>query len=209
MPSRKDVFKNLNYYHIYNRTIDKKLIFLDHNLASIFLDTANFYRYINHKISYSVFRRMITKDSQKYKEEHFMNPGIKIVCYVLMPNHYHFILRQQADAGIVKFISNLTNSFTRYFNVLHNRRGPLFLTQFCSVHIRTPVQLTYTSKYIHLNPLKAKIISSTNEIVSYRWSSLRTYLYGLHSEAVDPSYVMKYFQNSSEEYLKYLKLKKS
>jgi putative transposase len=92
-----------------------------------------------------------------------------------MPNHFHLLLKQIGDSGISKFLSNFQNSYTRYFNVKHERDGSLFLDQFKAIRIESDEQLLHVSRYIHLNPYTGFVIKSEKELETYPWSSYTEY----------------------------------
>lgn len=98
---------------------------------------------------------------------------VDIICYCLMPNHFHFLLKQIRDEGITEFISKLSNSYTKYFNIKNKRIGPLFQGEFKATHIETDEQLIHLSRYIHLNPLVGYI---TKDIEDYHFSSYNEYI---------------------------------
>jgi putative transposase len=93
-----------------------------------------------------------------------------------MPNHFHFLLKQLKDNGISKFLGNLQNSYTRYFNIKRERDGSLFLDQFKAVLVRTDEQLVHVSRYIHLNPYTSYVVKEQDDLFKYTWSSLSEYL---------------------------------
>ena len=95
------------------------------------------------------------------------------MCFCLMPNHFHFLVKQLKENGISIFVSQLSNSYTRYFNVKYNRVGPLFQGAFKSVRIETEEQLIHVSRYIHLNPVVSGIAKRPED---YRWSSYAEYI---------------------------------
>ncbi|MBI2590451.1 MAG: hypothetical protein HYW33_01020 [Candidatus Blackburnbacteria bacterium] len=91
-----------------------------------------------------------------------------------MANHFHLILKQIEAGGIQQFLANLQNGYVKYFNLLHTRKGPLFQSSFRAVHIETDEQFLHTTRYVHLNPSTAYIVSPDN-LMSYRWSSFPDY----------------------------------
>jgi putative transposase len=88
-----------------------------------------------------------------------------------MPNHFHLILRQESENGISRFISQLLNSYTRYFNIKNRRIGQLFLDQFKNVLVENDNQLLHLSRYIHLNPYSSQLITNIDNIFNNKWSS--------------------------------------
>lgn len=101
------------------------------------------------------------------------NKIVEIICYCLMPNHFHFLLKQISDGGVTEFVSKLSNSYTKYFNTKNKRTGPILQGEFKSVHVETDEQLIHLSRYIHLNPLVSFL---TKDLNSYRWSSYKEYV---------------------------------
>lgn len=98
---------------------------------------------------------------------------VEIVCYCLMPNHFHFLLQQKVESSITEFVSKLSNSYTKYFNTKNQRVGPLLQGEFKAALIETNEQLIHVSRYIHLNPLVGYL---TKDLESYKWSSYLEYL---------------------------------
>jgi len=110
---------------------------------------------------------------------------VDILAFVLMPNHYHLLLRQRTDNGIAKFMQKLGTGYTMYFNERHERSGALFQGRYKSVHIDNDRQLLYIPHYIHLNPLGLMERGSTSlhknaetYLWEYKWSSYLDYVGG-------------------------------
>lgn len=97
---------------------------------------------------------------------------VDIVAYCLMPTHAHFILRQLKDGGISRYMSNLQNSYTRYFNTKYDRYGPLWGGRFKSVLIDSQEYFLHLTCYIHLNPVSAGLVKRPEE---WEYSSCREY----------------------------------
>lgn len=178
MPGRLLSFVNGNYYHVFNRGIDHRPIFLNNWEFDHAIKAINYYRYEKLPLRLSLF--LIWK--KELKEEFFEKLNnkdslVNIISYCLMPNHFHFLLRQNKDNGISKFLSKFQNSYTKFFNSKHQRTGPLLLDQFKAVEIITEEQLIHVSRYIHLNPYSSGIVKKHKELENYKWSSLSEYLF--------------------------------
>src|SRR3989344_2268388 len=154
MPGRRDIFHTQGIYHIFNRTIDKKPIFLDTKLAQVFLDTLYFYRSQKAYISFSQFRHL-SPDIAVDTENNIANKQyfkINILAYCLMPTHFHLLVEELHEDGIGSVISNSVNSLSRFYNIKKKRKGPLFLPRFQSREVVTDELLAHVSRYQHLNP---------------------------------------------------------
>ena len=119
-----------------------------------------------------------------------------------MPNHFHFLLKQTAEEGIAKFMSNFQNSYTRYFNTRHNRVGPLFQGPFRAVRVETDEQLLHLSRYIHLNPYSSFVVKNIKDLEEYQWSSFKEYL-GKEKGFCQKEIVMSFFKNP-QDYRKFV-----
>ncbi len=139
-------------YHIYNRGIDKKVIFASDIDFEYFLDKLRFYSY---------------------------KTGINIIAYCLLPNHYHFVLQepnpglpngqprvgvnQYRGSVISKFIGLLAHSYTRYFNDKYKRSGRLFEYIYKSREINIEKQLGVITNYVYFNCVKHKLSNTPEE----------------------------------------------
>lgn len=150
---RKTEFTTDWYYHIFNRGTDKRLIFLQNG------DLIKFIRLLN-----------------KYNKQNLVD----ILCYVLMPNHFHLMLKQLKDDGISKFMHNLTISYAKFFNAKYQRNGVLFQGTFRDVEIKSDAQFVNLSTYVHINPAKDRDDLNIDEkmklLDKYLWSSYQDYI---------------------------------
>ena len=76
-----------------------------------------------------------------------------------MPTHFHLILNQKKENGIPRFMSNVLNSYTRYFNTKYKRKGPLWEGRFKGVRVQENEYLLHLTRYIHLNPVSASLVN--------------------------------------------------
>lgn len=166
MGSRKTPLANGEFYHIFNRGVAKMQIFNIFYDYNRFMKTFLYYSIAGPKPKFSIFAPTTTiLDTSK--------KIVDIICYCIMPNHFHFLLQQKKEGGITEFISKLSNSYTKYFNTKNKRVGPILQGDFRAVHIETNEQLLHLTRYIHLNPLVSYLVKDLND---YRWSSYHEYI---------------------------------
>lgn len=165
-------------YHIFNRSVGGQPIFVDNRACSRAIELINFYRFLRPSIRYSHYNRLSKEQKLNFWDGLVKNHvnQVEILAFCLMPNHFHFVLRQSADTGIIKFMNNFQNSYARYFNTKFDRYGSLFQARFKSVHIETDAQLLHVVRYVHLNPLTSFVLKDKSELKNYPWSSFKEYL---------------------------------
>src|SRR3989344_879208 len=134
------------YYHIYNRGVDKRDIFIDKKDIERFVESMLEFNQIEIIISLANLR----KSNQIVPKALSENPLVSICAFCLNPNHFHFVLKQLVDGGIAKFMQKLQGGYTYYFNVKNSRTGSLFQGTFKS-------QLMNNENYFN------KIIGYTNK----------------------------------------------
>lgn len=202
MAGRKVVFADGEYYHIFNRGIARQPVLLNKRDYERFILTLNYYRFKNPRLRLSRFLQLPEEERQKLFSEFMSGEKIvEIICFALMPNHFHLLLKQLDEKGISVYLNKLTNSYTRYFNVKRKRVGDLFQGVFKAVHIEDDEQLLHLSRYIHLNPLVSYIVEES-KFLNYEWSSFQDYIRG-ESELIDLKLIMSFFK-TPETYKKFV-----
>jgi putative transposase len=204
MPGRLVPLVNENYYHVVNRGIAEIPAFQNRWNYKRFVSYLSYYQNIDVPGRFSFFLQLSKNErikilSEMKKEKHFY---VDIIAYCLMPTHFHLLLKQTVDNGISIFMSKITNSYTRYFNVKNGRKGSLFQGNFKAVKIDNENQLLHVSRYIHLNPYSSGIIKSLSEIDKYDHSSLSEYLH-LNGNMCQKNVILSYF-NKSYSYKDYV-----
>jgi putative transposase len=190
--NRKCVFINDRYYHVFNRGFEKREVFSQTREYLRALKTATYYQYRGKPLSFSHFLRQSESDQAKMLSsiQKTDNKLVDIVAYCLMPNHFHFILKQNQKNGISKFISDFTNSYTKYFNTRHERGLMLFQGTFRAVPVEDDEQLLHLSRYIHLNPFVSSIVELA-DLEKYPWSSYSEYLEQNNNALSDSDLIIK------------------
>ncbi len=164
MTIRKTPFVNEEYYHVFNRGVDKRHIFGEYNDINRFFQSIQEFNTIDPigSIFENSFReRPLGSSTPK--------PLVNFICYCINPNHFHFILRQIIDKGIERFMHRLGTGYTNYFNNKYERRDSLFQGRFKSVHVDSNEYLLHLSAYINLNDRVHQLGSSTPKLVRSSW----------------------------------------
>ena len=129
---KKPPFINNEVYHVYNRGVEKRLIFSDDKDRFRFIH--NLYEMNNSLPVLNSKYWLAKKDHNMEVRLPYIRDGlVEILAFCLMPNHYHLLLRQAQDKGIVKFMQKLGTAYTNYFNIKNERVGPLFQGRFKAV----------------------------------------------------------------------------
>lgn len=146
--SRNIVFAPGEFYHIYNRGTDKRDIFLnryDYHRFQCLLYVSNGSSPVDLKL----------QGRTLYEVDIDRGELLVDVCgYVLMPNHFHLLVKARSDHSISNFMRKLSTAYTMYFNAKEERTGALFQGKFKAKHVNDDVYLQYLLSYIHLNPVK-------------------------------------------------------
>lgn len=165
-------------YHVFNRSAAGSIIFNDDQEYSRIRETSLFYQFSEPENKYSRYLKIAKK--KENTDDHTLECAlgsrskiVRIIAYCFMPNHYHFILKQMEDRGIEKFIGNIQNSYSRFFNTKHERRGPLWEGRFKNVLIETDEQLLHLTRYVHLNPMCSSLVKHPGK---WQYSSYLEYV---------------------------------
>ena len=146
---RKNPLITNQYYHIYNRGVDKRDIFMNKADLDRFALSAKEFNVVE-PIG-SIKERLI--ELKELSGVQHPKRLVSIVCYCFNPNHFHFILKQEVDGGISEFFKRLLGGYTNYFNLVHKRNGALFQGRFKSNLIDDDAYFLKIRPYTHLNYL--------------------------------------------------------
>lgn len=152
---RKEAFVPGEYYHLYNRGVDKRIIFSsarDYRRFIMLLYIANSQEPLR-------LDNLINMQRKSYNEILSMKRGEQLVSigsWALMPNHFHILVREEVEGGITKFMKKLGTAYSMYFNIRYQRAGSLFGGLFKSRHVSDDRYLKHLFGYIHLNCLDLK-----------------------------------------------------
>ncbi|OGG13361.1 hypothetical protein A3D77_03070 [Candidatus Gottesmanbacteria bacterium RIFCSPHIGHO2_02_FULL_39_11] len=200
-----------SYFHVYNRGVEQRNIFQDEQDFSVFLSYVQ--TYITPKDN-QVFYDILTSPQSTSKDKdtalkminlknYYLR--VQLICYALLPNHFHMLLYQR-EPVINGFMNSLGTRYAMYFNRKYKRKGVLFQDVYKAVQVDSDEQLLYLSQYIHTNPVKAV------GIPIHRWeespypSSLPEYLGLRNTDWISKECILDYFSktNPGDTYEKFL-----
>ena len=174
------------FYHLYNRGVNKQLIFKDEQDYGVFLSYLKTYLEPKDEIA---LRSVIMDENASWKDKahaakllrlnNFFDT-ITLPAYCLMPNHFHLLVKQTDADAIDRFMNSLCTRYTMYFNKRYERTGVLFQGSFKAKHVENDQYLLHLSRYVHLNPMDILKSQSRGSILkdlfNYEWSSLPFYI---------------------------------
>ncbi|KKP88116.1 MAG: hypothetical protein UR93_C0021G0003 [Berkelbacteria bacterium GW2011_GWA2_35_9] len=164
MGTRKIELANGEFYHIYNRSIAKYKIFTSDREFQHFIYSFRYYLAPEANLRMSRFTELSTKNQVKIlKKRDKKNQKIDIICYCIMPTHFHLLIKQNQDYGITDYLRLVQNSYSHYFNIKHKRSGPLWQGKFKNKQIESDEQLLHLTRYIHLNPSTSGLVDKPQD----------------------------------------------
>ena len=199
MPAKNSVKQYLEngYYHIYNRGVEKRKIFLDGQDYSVFLSYLK--EYLSPKNEKELYDKL-SNPSLSYKERdkilklirlNNFADEITLLAYCLMPNHFHFFIKQKNPNSIDSFMNSLGTRYTMYFNKKYTRVGSLYQGVYKAALIENEKQFLHLSRYIH----KQALASQGEALREGQPSSYKRYLDMEKTEWVNPSEILSFFSS--------------
>lgn len=190
MAQQQVIFANDEIYHVFNRGVEKRRIFLEKADFIRFIETILYYQIKSPPVRFSFKNRL---NIIKHQADETLL--VEIICFCLMPNHFHLLIKQLCEGGISLFLNKVSNSYAKYFNTKYKRIGPLFQGFFKAVHVSDERQLLQVSRYIHRNPVSSYLV---RDLKDYLFSSYRQYI-NLENGFCSDKIIKDQF-NSAKEY---------
>lgn len=169
-------------YHIYNRGVEKRIIFVDVHDYKTFL-----YLLKTYLLPSGTDPEGRVSPSREKRNFH---TRINLLCYCLMPNHFHILLKQKNKDDISEFMKCLATNYSMYFNKKYNRIGSLFQGRYKASLIQEDNHLLHVSRYIHLNPGK-------NKYKKYPFSSYLDYVNLRNTKWIQKNLILDYFSTKN------------
>ena len=172
-------------YHVYNRGVDKRVVF---NNKSDYLRFYLSLAYFNNQ------ERAETFNSAKLKFADRKEPLVYIHSYALLPNHFHLLIEPLVDTGLSEFMKRVSNGYTAYFNEHNERSGSLFQGKYKRVHIGSDEYKNYLLAYINENHTVHGLPEPTEVYETSKFHLLGT----MKSIVVNASPITQYNQSESK-----------
>ena len=153
-------------YHLMHRGVRRTEIFSD-------------------EADYQVFLEILKVALDRYQ--------CKSHAYCMMTNHIHLLL-ETSEGEIGRFMKCLSERYAMYFNHKYQYRGHLFESRYKSCLVKEDSYFLQTSRYIHLNPVKARIVVKPED---YRWSSYQTMIALKDDRITERNRTLAYFKDNS------------
>jgi putative transposase len=190
MPHKNTVryFAEGHLYHIYNRGVEKRTIFHNHQDYNTFLSILDYY--LNPQ-----GREQLNIPIPPSWRSSLIENEVEVCCYCLMPNHFHFLLKQNTHNGITRFMRRLSSAYVQYFNKAYNRKGTLFEGKYKAVRIETDEHLFHLSRYIHRNPKNLV----NKHLEEYLYSSYQEYKGIRSTEWLKTEAILNYYKTPENQ----------
>lgn len=187
MPSKNTVkiYAEDGYYHLYNRGVEKRNIFIDEEDCSVFL------RYLKQYLCPKEELKTLSGTGLRVDRliRSNMSDEIELLSFALMPNHFHLLVKQFTKNAISKFTMRLLTSYSMYFNKKYQRVGTLFQDTYKGSIILDDQYILHLSKYIHNNPHKLGRMN-----IDYKQFTSLPYNLGEKTASwIKPKFILEYF----------------
>jgi len=171
------------YYHVYNRGVEKRTIFLDDQDYIVFL---------------GLLKKYLSGQNDNKKNRHVfsqLGSEVNLLAYCLMPSHFHLLLYQSQKDAITKLMRRVCTGYVMYFNNRYSRVGGLFQGRYKASSINRDEYLHHISRYIHLNPRNYK---------TWPYSSWSNYSGEKNTKWLKTEPIMMLFAGNREKYRKFV-----
>ncbi|MDO9576356.1 MAG: hypothetical protein Q7J16_00550 [Candidatus Cloacimonadales bacterium] len=179
----KESFIKGEIFHIYHRSIESFLLFKEDEDHEWFMD--------------------------RFQKKMIIYPT-SVFAYCLMPNHFHFLLRQDSEKPVYRIFNDSLSSYVRHYNFKYKHRGILLDGHLQHVNVKSNQYAAYLCQYIHYNPKKAGLV---NDPVDWKHSNYLEWIGLRNSKPFTEKMLYDYFEDSNQyrhemkEHEKYVKEK--
>lgn len=188
------------YYHLYNRGVEKRDIFIDAQDRGVFLSYLKEYllpkdeAFLHKKLADLKTSQLDKAKILKALRMNNFSSDLELLAYALMPNHFHLLVHQKSALTIDAFMNSLGTRYSMYFNRKYKRVGPLYQGVYKAVLIESEEQLLHVSGYIHRNPLSLQGVAL--QTLSDQPTSYKEYLGVRKTPWVHTREILSYFSET-------------
>ncbi|MFA6586167.1 MAG: transposase [Candidatus Paceibacterota bacterium] len=181
-----------NIYHVYNRGNNKeKIFFNDQDYKAFLLRLGLSLGFTEKELREE---KLITMPYSRIRITNINEGDFKLHAFCLMPNHFHLLIEQAKNIPISKLVLKLCTSYAKYSNLKYKKTGHVFQDKFKAVLVEDNPQLMWTSAYIHMNPVKDKLVKHPDE---YKWSSYNDFVSDRNLSIVHKDFLIETFGNQN------------
>lgn len=183
------IFAPDNCYHVFNRGVGKTDIFRNDSDYHFFL--------LRSKENLFPLSQEGRPLASGYIRKTLPAGAFSLLAYVLMPNHFHFLIRQNSSLPISKLMAKVCTGYSMYFNKKYQRVGALLQSKFRAVLVNNDSYLLWLSAYIHQNPKVAGLVKNLRD---YPFSSYLDYIELRNGVLVDKSLILRMMHSGPKSY---------
>ncbi|MEX2007713.1 MAG: transposase [Candidatus Levyibacteriota bacterium] len=196
MPAKNiiKIYVEDGYYHVYNRGVEKRIIFKDDQDYKVFLDYLKIYLQPPQPLltrTESIGDTVFTAPRRPLNNFH---NEIELIAYCLMPNHFHLLLKQRSQRALESFMRSLLTKYSTYFNKRYKRVGSLFQSTYKAALVDNDNYLLHLSRYIHLNPVKGTPL----HILHMAYSSYGDYIGKRDTKWIKKENILSFFNDTKK-----------
>ena len=177
MPRKHELINN-QVYHIHTKSIGRSKVFTSDAEYDRMRDMLAYYQFEESTTKFSLHKKRVGP-LEGSLAAHVVNANegkeriVQVIAYCLLPTHMHLVLKQLKENGISRFMADIKNSYSRYFNLNHRRKGPLWEGRFKNVLIDNAEDLAHLTRYIHRHSVHSSL---SNIPEAWNYSSYHEYL---------------------------------
>jgi len=188
------------HYHIFNRAVNKQIIFHDVSdyfrflFLILYLQSPIIFQQLGRKVKEFVQSRALDRGEE---DKIIKKRRVELVAFCIMPNHFHLIVKELEEGGITAYMQRGLTAYSKYYNTKYDKSGHVFQGPYKVVHITDNHQLLYLSAYIHRNP--REIVKWFRKEDQYQWSSYQDFIgENRWGKLILPDIIIGQFKNKAE-----------
>lgn len=192
------VYAKNSYYHVFNRGVEKREIFLDAQDVAVFLSYLS--TYLTPKNEVELRKTLVSPlattrekdEAKKLLQLKNYAADIDLLCYALVKNHFHLLIWQRENV-LARFMNSIGKRYGMYFNRKYNRSGVLFQDAYKAVRVESDAHLVELSRYINVNPMRAVRFDRLAMERMHLHSSMSEYVGERRTSWVKPTVILDHF----------------